>query len=68
MGQYWRFVNIDKQKKTRYLGDITEFFFSDEPTQLIYLLAIPPVPLKNASSDLEVPGGWAGDRIICLGD
>lgn len=69
MGQYWRFVNIDKQKKTGHLGKMAEFFFSDEPTQLIYLLAIPPIPLKNASSNRqELPGGWAGDRIICIGN
>jgi hypothetical protein len=48
-----------------------EFFFSDPLKKLIYLLAIPAVPLKNASSDptaeKEVAGAWAGDRIICLG-
>jgi len=68
MGQYWRFVNIDKQKKTGRLGKMAKFF-SDKPRRLIYLLAIPPMPLKNPSSNLqELPGGWAGDRIICLGN
>lgn len=72
MGQYWRFVNIDKQEKSAHLGKLGEFFFANEPGQLIYLLAIPPVPLRSAPSDpsdlKEVPGRWAGDRIICLGN
>jgi hypothetical protein len=72
MGQYWQFVNIDKRQSTGHLGKMGELFFSGSPRQLIYLLAIPAVPLKNASSDpttkKDVAGGWAGDRIICLGD
>ncbi|KDR69810.1 hypothetical protein GALMADRAFT_214894 [Galerina marginata CBS 339.88] len=72
MGQYWKFVNIDKRQDTGHLGKMGEFFFSGESTTLMYLLALPAVPLKNATSDLargaQPAGSWAGDRIICLGD
>ena len=68
MGQYWEFVNIDKRQSS----ELGEFFATRTCEDLIYLLAIPAVPLKNTLSNpatrLQVAGTWAGDRIICLGD
>ena len=70
MGQYWEFVNIDKRLSSGHLGKLGEFFASRTSDELMYLLAIPAVPLKNPSTlrGVDVAGSWAGDRIICLGD
>ena len=71
MGQYWEFVNIDKRQSSGHLGKLGEFFTTRTCDDLIYLLAIPAVPLKTLSTPPTrgvVAGAWAGDRIICLGD
>ncbi|KIM36817.1 hypothetical protein M413DRAFT_448940 [Hebeloma cylindrosporum] len=74
MGQYWVFVNIDKRQTSGFLGKLGEFFSTTTSHSLMYLLAIPAVPLRlestsaNPSTTREFAGAWAGDRIVCFGD
>ena len=72
MGQYWEFMNIDKRQGSGHLGNLGELFFTTRTSDsLIYLLAVPAIPLKlinTSSNGSVVAGAWAGDRIICLGD
>ncbi|KIM36809.1 hypothetical protein M413DRAFT_448934 [Hebeloma cylindrosporum] len=74
MGQYWAFVNIDKRQTSGFLGKLGEFFSSATSHSLMYLLAVPAVPLALESESFhpsdppEVAGAWAGDRVVCFGD
>ncbi|KAJ3514776.1 hypothetical protein NLJ89_g2179 [Agrocybe chaxingu] len=73
MGQYWTINNIDKAQNTGHLGRLGELFFDLRPVEILYLLAIPLVPIDSSASTLDdrdviLPGTWAGDRIIALGD
>lgn len=69
MGQYWVFANLDKKQTSGHLGKLGEFYGSEVPTSIMWLLAIPSKPI---TADLESGdprfGSWAGDRVICLGD
>ncbi|KAK0501927.1 hypothetical protein EDD18DRAFT_1138608 [Armillaria luteobubalina] len=55
MGQHWQIINIDKRENLGDWGDLDEFFANpNRSADLISLLAD--------------PSGWAGCRIMCIGN
>ncbi|KAK0484298.1 hypothetical protein EDD18DRAFT_1196941 [Armillaria luteobubalina] len=55
MGQHWQIINIDKRENLGDWGDLDEFFATpNRSADLISLLAD--------------PSGWAGCRIMCIGN
>lgn len=72
MGQYWEFINVDKREKFGWSGKLEEWFFDGSASSLLSYLENYQKPVPALYVEHGLPwisaGGWAGDRILCVGD
>ncbi|TFK61952.1 hypothetical protein BDN72DRAFT_413887 [Pluteus cervinus] len=67
MVQSWTLLNVDKRQTSGQIGKLGEFWASGTDRELLYRLLVPVTDLSTESIGAGI-SGWAGDRILCVGD